>query len=404
MNDMSGSAAGTLASGGSVSSATNTHKNGTMPPGANGPHPAHRLTKRIRPFVPEDISQVAELHKKVFPNSPFSDAELRSYFQLLFFENPWHDADLPSLVYQENRGKILGFYGVLPRPMRMQGRPIQAAVSSQFMVDPSVRNRLAAVELQNAFFAGPQDLSLTDGANEASRRVWEGLGGLTAFPYSVHWTRLLRPTRYLLERCKEHRLFAPLQLAMRPMSAAVDFLAAHESRSPFFETEQPREEDFAWETLFAHLPRFTVSKSLCPEYDERSMHWLLERAGEKRSHGKLRKSLVRNGNGQIVGWYMYYLNRKGTSQVLQLVATKDSLRLVLRQLFFHAWRLGSAAVSGRVDPEFATDLSQEHCLFDFNGPRLLVHSKRADLREAIERGDAFLTRLEGEWWMRFEGG
>src|SRR5436309_14242730 len=70
MNDMSGSAAGTLASGGSVSSATNTHKNGTMPPGANGPHPAHRLTKRIRPFVPEDISQVAELHKKVFPNSP----------------------------------------------------------------------------------------------------------------------------------------------------------------------------------------------------------------------------------------------------------------------------------------------------------------------------------------------
>jgi len=33
-----------------------------------------------------------------------------------------------------------------------------------------------------------------------------------------------------------------------------------------------------------------------------------------------------------------------------------------------------------------------------------VHSKRADLREAIQRGDAFLTRLEGEWWMRLQGG
>ncbi len=375
-----------------------------MPPEADGPHLARHQTKRIRPFVPEDISQVAALHKRVFPNNPFPDAELRTYFQLLFFENPWYDADLPSLVYRENGGKILGFYGVLPRPMRIEGRPIRVAVSSQFIVDPSVRNRLAAVELQSAFFAGPQDLSFTDGANEASRKVWEGLGGLTAFPYSVHWTRLLRPARYFLQRSKQYRLFAPLQLAMRPMSAAVDFLAARHRRSPFWQTEQPPEEDFDWKTLFEHLPRFTVSKSLCPDYDEQSIRWLLERAAEKKSHGKLRKSLVRNSDGQIVGWYMYYLNPKGTSQVLQLVATKDTLRLVLRQLFFHAWRLGSAAVSGRVDPEFVTDLSQEHCLFNFHGPRLLVHSKRADLREAVQRGDAFLTRLEGEWWMRLQGG
>jgi len=345
-----------------------------------------------------------ELHKKVFPNNPFSDAELRTCFRRLFFDNPWYDADLPSLVYRENGGKILGFYGVLPRPMRIEGCPIRVAVSSQFIVHPVVRNRLAAVELQSAFFAGPQDMSFTDGANEASRKIWEGLGGFTAFAYSAHWTRLLRPARYLLERWRGRGLPSGVELAVRPMSALADFVAARDRRSPFRLAEHPREEDFSWETLVEQLPRFAAKKSLCPDYDGPSLRWLLAQANEKQSHGQLRKSLVRNDSGQIVGWYMYYLNPNATSQVLQLVATKNSVRRVLSQLCFHAWRSGSLAVSGRMDPEFVTDFSQEHCLFNFNGPRLLVHSRRADLREAIQRSDAFLTRLEGEWWMRLQGG
>jgi hypothetical protein len=365
---------------------------------------AYAVTTRIRPFTPKDIPEVVDLHKRVFPGNPFSPSELQIHFRHLFFENPWYDADLPSLVYQEQGENICGFYGVIPRRMRMQGWPIRAAVSSQFMVDPSVRNRLAAVELQRTFFAGPQDLSFTDGANDASRRIWEGLGGLTALPYSVHWTRLLRPARYFLERWKERGLSTLAQGGMRPFSAVADFLAAHRHRSPFHQAPQPPEEYFDWEDLLGLLPEFVGSKSLCPDYDGRSLRWLLEEANSKKSHGQLRKSLVRNGARQIVGWYMYYLNPNGISQVLQLVATRNSIRRVLGQLFFHAWRSGSFAVSGRMDPEFATDFSEERCLFSFSGPRMLVHSRRADLREAIQRGDAFLTRLEGEWWMRLQGG
>jgi hypothetical protein len=33
----------------------------------------------------------------------------------------------------------------------------------------------------------------------------------------------------------------------------------------------------------------------------------------------------------------------------------------------------------------------------------MVHSNKPELLHAIHRGDAFLTRLEGEWWMRFIG-
>ena len=364
------------------------------------------LTKRIRPFVPEDIPQVVDLHRRVFSENSVSVSvsDLKAYFHALFFENPWFDEDLPSLVYRESEETILGFYGVLPRPMRMKGRLIRAAVSSQFMVDPSARNRLAAVELQSAFFAGPQDLSFTDGANDASRRIWEGLGGSTAFPYSVHWTRLLRPANYFLNRWKDRALSTSARLCIQPLASLTDFFAAHKRKSPFLQSEQSPEEELPSETLLEHLPRFTATKSLCPDYDESSLRWLLEQAGEKKSHGKLRKVLVRNGCGDIVGWYMYYLNANGISQVLQLVASRNSIRRVLDQLFFHAWRSGSFAVSGRLDPEFASDFSEERCLFSFGGPRMLVHSRHADLREAIQRGDAFLTRLEGEWWMRLQGG
>lgn len=401
---MNSRAATPLASGGFAPPVCAIPKSATILPQAACGHAAYAAAKRIRPFTLDDIPEVVDLHKKVFPGNPFSRGELAVHFRQLFFENPWYDADLPSLVYQEKGEKICGFYGVIPRRMRMNGRPVRVAVSTQFMVDPSVRNRLAAVELQSAFFAGPQDLSFTDGANEASRRIWEGLGGVTAFPYSVHWTRLLRPARYFLGRWKERGLSTLTQLAFRPVSVVADFLATHRRRSPFRQIPQSPEEDFTWQTLLEQLPEFTAKKSLCPVYDERSLRWLMEQANEKKCHGRLRKALVRNDGGKVVGWYLYYLNPNGISQVLQLVATKNSIRRVLDQLYFHAWQLGSYAISGRMDPEFATDFSEERCLFSFKGPRMLVHSKRADLREAIQRGDAFLTRLEGEWWMRLQGG
>ena len=404
LNQTSNRAATPLASGGFAPPVCGTPKSAPMLPKADSGYTAYARTKRIRPFTPDDIPEVVDLHKRVFPGNSFSASELEVHFRRLFFENPWYDADLPSLVYQERGEKICGFYGVIPRRMRMKGGPIRVAVSSQFMVDPSVRNRLAAVELQSAFFAGPQDLSFTDGANDASRRIWEGLGGVTAFPYSVHWTRLLRPTRYFLGRWKERGLSTLAQWALSPVSAVADFLATHRRRSPFHQAEHAPEEDLSWETLRDELPKFAAMKSLCPDYDEQSLHWLMDQANEKKCHGSLRKAVVRNSTGQLIGWYMYYLNPSGISQVLQLVATKNSIRRLLDQLFFHAWRSGSCAISGRMDPEFVTDFSEERCLFSFNGLRMLVHSKRADLREAIQQGDAFLTRLEGEWWMRLQGG
>src|SRR5207249_2794733 len=82
------------------------------------------------------------------------------------------------------------------------------------------------------------------------------------------------------------------RLSLRPLSALTDFFVARKHKRPFHQSEQSPEEDFSCETLLEHLPRFAVTKSLCPDYDESSLRWLLQQASEKQWHGKLRKALV----------------------------------------------------------------------------------------------------------------
>src|SRR6478735_12343495 len=96
---------------------------------------------QIRPFVEGDIPRVARLHRAVFKTNERSDAigldSYHAYFTRVFLENPLRDSALPSLVYEEGEERIVGFLGVVPRRMQMGGRRFQAAISSQFVVDPA---------------------------------------------------------------------------------------------------------------------------------------------------------------------------------------------------------------------------------------------------------------------------
>ena len=89
--------------------------------------------------------------------------------------------------------------------------------------------------------------------------------------------------------------------------------------------------------------------------------------------------------------------------MLQIHAHEDAEREVLDHLFHHAWRRGAAAIEGRMEPRLARMLGQRHCLFHSTRAFALIHSRDAELLGALARGDAFFSRLEGEWWMRFLG-
>lgn len=357
----------------------------------------------VRALCQDDVPKVANLFMKVFKhrNTP-APISLIFYFNEIFFKNPWYDESLPSLVYEANNGGIVGFLGVIPRRMSLNGRSIQVAVGNHFMVDPQYRSTLAGLQLLKKLFSGPQNLSMTDGANDFARRVWEGCGGVTSLLYSIQWRRPLRPSRYVISLLrKEKRLPNIFEFLSRPMSCVLDVISANARRSPFQQlASQFSEEELTEVTLRDCLSEFSGKQLLLPDYDDRSLKWLFTMLSEKKTHGTLRKVLIRNTRQERVGWYLYYVNPGCKGEVIQIGTRGDLVREVLAHLFYDAWRHGAIALHGRMDPKLIQHLSDYYCIFKRSGPWMLVHSNEPEVLQTILRGDAFLTRLEGEWWGR----
>jgi hypothetical protein len=112
--------------------------------------------------------------------------------------------------------------------------------------------------------------------------------------------------------------------------------------------------------------------------------------------------MLRDPNGKVAGWFLYYLDA-GISRVIQLAARPDRVRPVLEHLFHHATERGTIALEGRMDPRFAGELGRMQCFFRNCGELTLLHSRDPSLLAPLLMGNAFFTRLEGEWWLRFHG-
>lgn len=358
----------------------------------------------VRRFVPDDIPRVAELHGRVFSGiSHLRIEERQRYLRQVFFESPWYDDSLPSLVSEDGHDGIVGFLGVLPSRMSFDGRPIRVAISTQFMVEPG-RRGLRGLQLLSAFLSGPQDLSMTDGATNAVLNVWKTLGGTVSLLYNIHWTRVLRPTRYIVSLVAKRAALAPAAAAARPFCTVLDAIATRMRWSPFHLRAPTPAEELTADELLGCFGELAPRAGLRPAYTLGSLKWLFAMAECKTCWGTLRKVLVRNSHGEIIGWYLYYVRHGGIGQVLQIAGRHDAVGEVLGHLFHHAWREGAIAVSGRLQPLFFDALANRHCLFHGDGPRMLIHSRHQQLINAIQCGDAFLTRLDGEWWMPFQDG
>jgi hypothetical protein len=274
------------------------------------------------------------------------------------------------------------------------------------MVDPDHRHSLAVLQLAKACLSGPQDLTLADGANDLGRRAWSGIGGTVPLLYGLHWTRPLRPARYLLSLLEARAALAPaLAVAAGPLGAAADTLASRIPSNRFFrERDGLVEEALDSDCVLEHLPEVLRGYALQPAYDARSLGWLLAQAARKRRHGTLRARLVRDAKRRFLGWYLYYLRAGAAGEVLQIAAQNRSFDAVLRCLLADAWRQGATAVRGRLEPRFIQELSARHCWLRVDGTWTVVHSRRPEILATFERGDAFLSRLDGEWILRFLGG
>src|SRR5438552_2408867 len=104
----------------------------------------------------EDPPDVVALRQQVFRFSERDSPDrLAHYLEQIFFRHPWADEELTSLVYEDERGRVAGFLGIIPRPDRLPLEPVRAAVATQLMVAPE-RRGLVGRRLMRTFLTGPQ--------------------------------------------------------------------------------------------------------------------------------------------------------------------------------------------------------------------------------------------------------
>ena len=363
-------------------------------------HLFDRMPGRIRRLREDDIPRVAQLHQVMqgqeTDNTP---AALTDHFYRIFLDHPWLDDSLSSLVYEENTGRITGCIGIMPRPMTFHGEKMMAAISHNFMVSPQTRASMAGLALAKAFLEGPQILSIAEG-NSNSRRMWERFGGSVSLLNTLCWTRPVKPCRYLLSVLNRRGLPALAGLLLQPLCVLCDALP------PFRQLRPPRP-DFQEESLTARelckiQRQIFTSCSLVPELDEKALDWQMQALSLRQDGSDVHKVLIRNNAAEAVGWFIYYGKRKAAGQVVQLGAKEGWGSQVLDHLFHHAGEQGVTALSGQFNPRLFSDLSRKFGIYHNDGESwMLIHSHRPELLSAINAGDAFLTRLEGEWWINY---
>jgi hypothetical protein len=331
-----------------------------------------------------------------------SPSQVQSFFQELYFtENPCIDSTFPSFVYQGKNRDIVGFLGGVVRKMSACGQSIRVALGGNFVVHPGGRGELPAMRLLGALMEGNQDLSLTDSANNISRLLLERVGWSTIVPFSIHWVRVLRPAQYAvfnLSRVTAPSTSAALTFAATPFCEVLDRVTANVRFNPFRLAEPLMHgEELTVETLLHCIGEFRNGYSIWAQYDIHGLEWLLSFMQRMPGRGDLRKVVVRNDDRKILGWYVYYAKSGAVGEVVQIGGAPRYTRHILDHLFRDAWNHGVIALHGVANTQLLPDFSAKNCLFTCRGGWALAHSKHPELLELLNRGDAFLSRLDTEW-------
>lgn len=351
----------------------------------------------IRPYERSDLSEVTSLYELAYRSGTrVAPPGLAEYFERIF-DDPWADPEIPSLVYVDEEGRIAGFLGSSVRRLDFGGEAIRMAVSGQLVSDPNARTRAAGAFLMKSYLAGPQDLTITDGATDEVRRMWVGLGGETRHLECIGWIRAFRPWVAAAELIQGPR--PRLGRALRPLAPALD--ATTRAVSSWLEVSRPPGtlEELTPELLVEHLQQVARDRLLRPAYDQSFARWLFREAAAVTTRGTLVRRLVLRDTGEPDGWFVYFAKKGDIGHVVQVAGSERSVDRVLDHLLFDAASRGVTALRGRMEAQLREPLSRRDCLLRRSNSLALVHSRRTDLLHAVHSGRSLLSRLEGEWWM-----
>lgn len=340
------------------------------------------------------------LRQRCFANSSQKNQHnIEGRFKKILFDNPWYREDISSLVAEDEKGSIIGFLGVVPRPMKFNGETVWMAVSTQLMACPNA-GKMAGIKLFKEFLDGPQSLAFGDLSNSGAVKMWSMANETVAKLYSLYWTRPLRPTSFIRQSLN---LASISKFVLRLSEKTADcYLQSKPQSSYFVANTDYRSVDISAERLCALYQKFTRRHTLAPLYSEADLGWLIsDMEAQIPADTKLRLREVSDTEEREVGWYLYSLERSGTAQVIQIGGNPRNMSQVLKTLWHDAYMDGAICVSGRVQPEYFPMLDDPAIHISRRGPWVCFGTNQEELKSTILMGDAWLTRMEGEWWMNF---
>jgi hypothetical protein len=355
--------------------------------------------KGLRSAEPSDLLEIASLGRRIFRQREHkSDESLASYYRKIFFENPWRDERYSSVVYVGENGRIAGFIGVIPRPMMFAGRSIIGVATTEFMVSPEARGVIGPLLLRRVL-RGSQDFTIGDRGTDSAIALYEAFGGIAVVWNSLYWSVPLDRVALRFET-STHAPTSPLRdRLLRRAARAVDSLASRL-------TSQPRlpagvsEEPLDLQAVVDSLPRFVAAGDLYPQYDQRSLSWLLDRIrGRDDCERLLTRKLVRDG--RMIGWYIYQIRAGGVADIIQAAALSGDEVAVFDSILCGIAQEGCTVVNGRLDRRFASVIVGRRLPLTLAQPWVGIHSRSPEITAAFATGRAFLSRLDGEWWLGF---
>ncbi|HUQ10523.1 MAG TPA: GNAT family N-acetyltransferase [Steroidobacteraceae bacterium] len=355
----------------------------------------------VRLLTSSDIDAVAELHNTVFlpsrPMTPQVRQRYRHWLETVFLNNPARLPTYDPLVY-EHEGTVVGFIGVAGRRFTLRGQTYTGTLHSNFIVHPAHRGRGVGGALFRAYLELPRDFAFVDEVGESNRPLHERLGMTVSLAQSVRWILPLRPVRRLASMVTDR-----LPKVLRPVcllpARAMDAMLRRVPRSPYrFSAPDLQVAPLTAAGLASLLAGAKGDDLLRPDAADGAIEWLVERARSMREHGHgqlVMQSL--HARGEAVGWYVYYANKGGRCEVLQLVAEPAWAALVVDSLTHDAWLRGATSLSGVLHQPLLAPLAERRAVFEPSVRWMLVQTRHPAILEAFTRGQTLLSRLDGEW-------
>jgi len=262
---------------------------------------------------------------------------------------------------------------------------------------------MAAIALMKRFSSGPQDISISDTANDLSRRLWESVGSIAPAAYSLEWFRPIAPATAIMKMMENvRRRPMPFARAMRLSAATADLLGKPLLARMVKNKQLPfATEAMTADSLLEVLESRDRHHDIRGDYTPDMVGWLLDRIGEKARAQTVRRAIVLDDLGRRVGAYIYRLYADGVAEVLLAVAREGKYDTVFNALIGDATGMKATVVTGTVQPRYLPTYRAHRCLMLCN-QWTLVHSRRPELLDAFSRGRALFTTLDGERWTHFD--